>query len=178
MRPPTVAGAVLLRPGKELRLRQEYFFTSASLQDLMRRFAVEHDDLASLPDHVAIQLNDTHPAIAIAELMTMIDILKQNPNIKHGNIAIAFTPDEEVGGPDELGRRIAAGEPAAPRFSPIEAFTVVYTVTGPQTGRYTQHSRKFGLEQSQINDLALGNNVRNRAQLMTLGRCSRAFPDS
>jgi hypothetical protein len=64
---------------------------------------------------------------------------------------------------------LAAGDPAAPRFSPIEAFTVVYTVTGPQLGRYTQHSRKFGLEQSQINDLALGNNVRNRVQLMTLG---------
>jgi hypothetical protein len=64
---------------------------------------------------------------------------------------------------------LAAGDPAAPKFSPIEAYTVVYTVTGPQAGRYTQHSRKFGVEQSQINDLSLGNNVRNRVQLMTLG---------
>ncbi len=47
--------------GQELRLRQEYFFTSASLQDLVRRHAAERGDLRSLPDHAAIQLNDTHP---------------------------------------------------------------------------------------------------------------------
>src|SRR5918996_2156797 len=55
--------------GQELRLKQEYFFTSASLQDLMRRFAHDHDDLGLLADHVAIQLNDTHPAIAVPELI-------------------------------------------------------------------------------------------------------------
>jgi starch phosphorylase len=58
--------------GQELRLRQEYFFTSASLQDIVRRHLDQFDDLTSLPDHAAIQLNDTHPAIAIAELMRIL----------------------------------------------------------------------------------------------------------
>jgi starch phosphorylase len=58
--------------GHELRLRQEYFFASASLQDLLRRHKAQHGDLASLADHVAIQLNDTHPAIAVPELMRLL----------------------------------------------------------------------------------------------------------
>ncbi|MFQ5624114.1 MAG: glycogen/starch/alpha-glucan phosphorylase [Paracoccaceae bacterium] len=58
--------------GKELRLRQEYFFTAASIRDLLRRFRSEHDDLRSLPDHVAIQLNDTHPAIAGPEIVRIL----------------------------------------------------------------------------------------------------------
>ena len=58
--------------GQELRLRQEYFFTSASLQDIIRRHLQHFDDLTSLPEHVAIQLNDTHPAIAVAELMRIL----------------------------------------------------------------------------------------------------------
>ncbi|MBI3567946.1 MAG: glycogen/starch/alpha-glucan phosphorylase [Gemmatimonadetes bacterium] len=58
--------------GHELRLRQEIFFASASLQDLLRRHLQQHGDLLSLPDHVAIQLNDTHPAIAIPELMRLL----------------------------------------------------------------------------------------------------------
>jgi starch phosphorylase len=58
--------------GQELRLRQEYFFTSASLQDLVRRHLVQFESLSSLPEHVAIQLNDTHPAIAVAELMRLL----------------------------------------------------------------------------------------------------------
>ncbi|QJF51720.1 glycogen/starch/alpha-glucan phosphorylase [Roseobacter ponti] len=58
--------------GKELRLKQEYFFTSASLQDLVRRFLSEGGDLKSLPDYVAIQLNDTHPAIAGPELVRIL----------------------------------------------------------------------------------------------------------
>jgi starch phosphorylase len=55
--------------GQELRLRQQYFFISAALQDLVRRHLRVYGNLATLPDRVAIQLNDTHPAIAIAELM-------------------------------------------------------------------------------------------------------------
>ena len=58
--------------GQELRLRQEFFFTSASLQDLVRRHLAENDDLSTLPDRAAIQLNDTHPAIAVAELMRIL----------------------------------------------------------------------------------------------------------
>ena len=58
--------------GHELRLRQEFFFTSASLQDLVRRHLERHPDLSSLAEHAAIQLNDTHPAIAVAELMRIL----------------------------------------------------------------------------------------------------------
>jgi starch phosphorylase len=58
--------------GQELRLTQEYFFTSASLQDLLRRHFQQGYDVASLPEKVAIQLNDTHPAIAVAELMRIL----------------------------------------------------------------------------------------------------------
>ncbi|MFT7059292.1 MAG: starch phosphorylase [Pseudorhodobacter sp.] len=58
--------------GKELRLRQEYFFTAASLQDLLRRFLSEGHQIESLADQVAIQLNDTHPAIAGPELVRLL----------------------------------------------------------------------------------------------------------
>jgi starch phosphorylase len=58
--------------GQELRLKQEYFFTSASLQDLVRRHMMTHDSLATLAESAAIQLNDTHPAIAVAELMRIL----------------------------------------------------------------------------------------------------------
>ncbi len=58
--------------GKELRLKQEYFFVSATIQDIIRRYKKEHATFAEFPDKVAIQLNDTHPAIAIAELMRIL----------------------------------------------------------------------------------------------------------
>ncbi len=58
--------------GHELRLRQEIFFASASLQDLLRRHKAQHGEVSSLPDHVSIQLNDTHPAIAVPELMRLL----------------------------------------------------------------------------------------------------------
>jgi starch phosphorylase len=58
--------------GQELRLRQEYFFVAASLQDLLRRHLDQRGTLDNLPDYAAIQLNDTHPAIAVAELMRLL----------------------------------------------------------------------------------------------------------
>ncbi|HTN98032.1 MAG TPA: glycogen/starch/alpha-glucan phosphorylase [Nordella sp.] len=58
--------------GQELRLRQEYFFVSASLRDLVRRHIKQFGTLETLPDKVAIQLNDTHPAVAVAELMRIL----------------------------------------------------------------------------------------------------------
>lgn len=58
--------------GKDLRLRQEYFFTAASIMDLIRRYLSDHDDVRGLPDAVAIQLNDTHPAIAGPELVRIL----------------------------------------------------------------------------------------------------------
>ncbi|MEW8257224.1 MAG: glycogen/starch/alpha-glucan phosphorylase, partial [Candidatus Thiodiazotropha taylori] len=57
---------------KLLRLKQQYFFVSASLKDILRRFFTDHDDLYELPEKVAIQLNDTHPAIAIPEMMRLL----------------------------------------------------------------------------------------------------------
>ncbi len=58
--------------GKSLRLKQEYFFTAASLQDLLRRFLAHNGDLRALPSKVAIQMNDTHPAIAGPELVRLL----------------------------------------------------------------------------------------------------------
>ena len=58
--------------GRELRLRQEYFFVSASLQDLLRRYFKVHSGVEQLTEKVAIHLNDTHPAIAVPELMRLL----------------------------------------------------------------------------------------------------------
>ena len=58
--------------GQELRLRQEYFFVAASLHDLLRRHLNGNDSLLNLADKAAIQLNDTHPSIAVAELMRQL----------------------------------------------------------------------------------------------------------
>lgn len=58
--------------GQELRLRQEFFFASASLQDLIRRHMMQFGSIQTLAEKVAIQLNDTHPAIGVAELMRLL----------------------------------------------------------------------------------------------------------
>lgn len=67
-----------LLEGKELRLKQEYFFVSCSLQDIIRRYSKFHDNFEDLPNKAAIQLNDTHPALGIAEMM---HILVDNNNL-------------------------------------------------------------------------------------------------
>jgi len=58
--------------GQELRLRQEYFFSSASIQDILRRHVQYFGDIRTLPEKAAIQLNDTHPALAVTELMRLL----------------------------------------------------------------------------------------------------------
>jgi starch phosphorylase len=58
--------------GKELRLKQQYFLVAATFQDIMRRHKKQHTTLAGFADYVAVQLNDTHPSIAIAELMRLL----------------------------------------------------------------------------------------------------------
>lgn len=64
--------------GKELRLTQQYFFVSCAIQDIIRRFMEKSNDFNKLPDYVCIQLNDTHPALAIVELMRqLLDVYNQ-----------------------------------------------------------------------------------------------------
>ena len=58
--------------GKELRLKQQYFFVSASIQRAMARFKKHHSDLHELPEKVVFQMNDTHPTVAVAELMRIL----------------------------------------------------------------------------------------------------------
>lgn len=58
--------------GQELRLRQQYFFVAATFQDILRRYKKKNTDFDVFPDRVAVQLNDTHPAIAIPELMRLL----------------------------------------------------------------------------------------------------------
>lgn len=72
--------------GKELRLKQEYFLTSAAVQDILRRYLDHNTDLTRLPQHVAIQMNDTHPAIAGAEMVRIL----------HDIHAMDFAPALEI----------------------------------------------------------------------------------
>ena len=65
--------------GKALRLKQQYFFASASLQEILQEFLKDHGDLSLFPDKVAIQLNDTHPSIAIPELMRLLVDIHRMP---------------------------------------------------------------------------------------------------
>ena len=58
--------------GKELRLKQQYFFVSASLQAALEKYKNHHDDIHKLPEKMTIQMNDTHPTVAVAELMRLL----------------------------------------------------------------------------------------------------------
>ena len=61
-----------IEQGKELRFKQQYFFVCCSLKDIVRRFKVDNNDFRDFPNKVAIQLNDTHPSLAVAELMRIL----------------------------------------------------------------------------------------------------------
>lgn len=62
----------VIRKGRELRLKQQYFFVAATFQDIFRRYKKKHDSFDNFSEKVAVQLNDTHPAIAIPELMRLL----------------------------------------------------------------------------------------------------------
>ena len=67
-----------IESGKELRLTQQYFFVSCAIQDIIRRFLEKSNDFYKMPDFVCIQLNDTHPALAIVEMMRqLLDVYGQ-----------------------------------------------------------------------------------------------------
>ncbi len=82
--------------GRELRLKQQYFFVSASIQDILRRFTTTRDvktqkDWSDLPNKIAIQLNDTHPAIGVAEMMhQLVDIHDLEWNFAWGLVVKIF----------------------------------------------------------------------------------------
>ncbi|OGQ86280.1 MAG: glycogen phosphorylase [Deltaproteobacteria bacterium RIFOXYD12_FULL_56_24] len=61
-----------IRQGQELRLKQQYFFVAATFQDILRRHKKKHNDFDSFADEIAVQLNDTHPSIAIPEFMRLL----------------------------------------------------------------------------------------------------------
>lgn len=61
-----------IESGKELRLTQQYFFVSCAVQDIIRRFLEKSNDFYKMPDNICIQLNDTHPALAIVEMMRQL----------------------------------------------------------------------------------------------------------
>ncbi len=96
------------RPAQELRLRQEYFFASASLQDLVYRHMHQHGDLRTLAEHAAIQLNDTHPAIAVPELMRLLvdvhDISLGRGLEDHRRDVFLYQPHAAAGGAGDAGR--------------------------------------------------------------------------
>lgn len=100
--------------GKELRLKQEYFFTSASIKDLLRRFLSEGHQITDLADHVAIQLNDTHPAIAGPELVRLLidkHALPEKDAIELARKCLAYTnhtllPEALESWPEDLFARI------------------------------------------------------------------------
>jgi starch phosphorylase len=77
--------------GRELRLKQQYFFVSASIQDILHRFLLKHQDWKKLPDKIAIQLNDTHPAIAVAEMMyQLVDVHQLDWDLAWGLVGKIF----------------------------------------------------------------------------------------
>ena len=104
--------------GRELRLRQEYFFVSASLQDLVRRHTRTFGSVYSLPERAAIQLNDTHPSVAIAELMRILVDLHNVPWDErledHRRNILLHQPYPAAGGIGELAGAVVRTASAAP----------------------------------------------------------------
>ena len=104
--------------GKELRLKQEYFFTAASLRDILRRFDSQHTDIRMLPHKIALQLNDTHPAIAGPELIRLLTderglSFDEAFDIGRGCLKL-YQPHADARSARALAHRPDAPRPAAP----------------------------------------------------------------
>ncbi len=134
--------------GQELRLRQEYFFTAASIQDIVRRHVQYMGDVRTLPDKAAIQLNDTHPAVAVAELMRLlVDVhgLEFNEALDVTRRTIAYTnhtllPEALESWPLPLFERLL------PRHMQI-----VYAINS----RVLREARKAGMDDAAIAAISL-----------------------
>ena len=134
--------------GQELRLRQEYFFTSASIQDIVRRHIQYDGDIRTLPDKAAIQLNDTHPAVAVAELMRlMVDVhgLEFNEALEVTRATVGYTnhtllPEALESWPLPLFERLL------PRHMQI-----IYAINS----RVLREARKAGLDDGAISAISL-----------------------
>jgi len=77
-----------IREGQSLRFRQQYFFVAATFQDILRRYKKKHRDFAGFAEEVAVQLNDTHPSIAIPELMRLLVDIELLPWEKAWDICV------------------------------------------------------------------------------------------
>ncbi|MEJ5975813.1 glycogen/starch/alpha-glucan phosphorylase [Novosphingobium sp. PS1R-30] len=134
--------------GQELRLRQEYFFTSASIQDIIRRHVAYMGDVRTLPDKAAIQLNDTHPAVAVAEIMRiLVDIhgLEFNEAWEVTKKTVGYTnhtllPEALESWPLPLFERLL------PRHMQI-----VYAINS----RVLREARKAGLDDAAVSSISL-----------------------
>jgi glycogen phosphorylase len=134
--------------GQELRLRQEYFFASASLLDLIRRHIKQHKDVSTLGDHAAVQLNDTHPAIAIAELMRILIDLNGLEWDEAWAIAQAtFSYTNHTLLPEALESGTADGASAAAPHADYLSHQ-----RGPSRQRATSRVYRFGLAEHPLAD--------------------------
>ena len=134
--------------GQELRLRQEYFFTSASIQDIVRRHVQYEGDIRTLPDKAAIQLNDTHPSVAVAELIRlMVDVhgLEFDEALEVTRATVGYTnhtllPEALESWPLPLFERLL------PRHMQI-----IYAINS----RVLREARKAGLDDAAISAISL-----------------------
>jgi glycogen phosphorylase len=134
--------------GQELRLRQEYFFSAASIQDIVRRHVQYHGDIRTLPDKAAIQLNDTHPAVAVAEIMRLLVD-------QHG---LAFDEAWDITG-KTVGYTNHTLLPEALESWPLPLFErllprhmqIVYAINS----RVLRDARKRGLDEAEVSAISL-----------------------
>ena len=104
--------------GKELRLKQQYFFVACSIRDIIRRYKIHQAGFAEFPSKIAIQLNDTHPSIAVAELMRVLvdeeGISWDEAWSHHGAVDRVHEPHADARGAREVAGRDVRAPLAAP----------------------------------------------------------------